>query len=242
MAENNGQANSSRATWVVPVVVLAIVVAAAVVWRYTQPHAAKEVTTAVPEANIAKVEPNGLVSLPPGDKPPVLVSQEVAAQPIVKAQVMLDDVIKVRRNWNPAFENYVGRQAPDFDLGDVNGTNHKLSNYKGINVMLIFWATWCGPCKMEMPGLIELRKEIPTNKLAMLAISYEKGDTVRSFLAQRPLNYTVIATPQQIMPPPYADINAIPATFFIDKDGIIRLATEGLLQENEVRLILKALD
>jgi peroxiredoxin len=234
MAEQNGQEQSQK-TFVVPLVVLAIVVAAAVVWRMTHAPAPQKVTNELaPEANTVPVQPAG--------PPPIIESKEIASQPIIKAEFTLDDVIRVRKYWDPAFQDWTGKQAPNFDLADMNGKDHKLSNYKGIKVMLIFWATWCGPCRQEMSGLIELRKSIPADKLAMLAISYEKGDTVRSFLAQNPVNYTVIATPQEIVPPPFSLVNGIPASFFIDKNGVIRLATEGLLLPKEIELILKALD
>jgi len=234
MAEQNGQGQSSKAMWVVPVVVLAIVVTAAVVWRVLHTPTVTEVTP-VAEAN---------APLPPPSvgETPKLISKEVASQPIIKAQVTIDDVIQVRKYWNPAFTEWVGKQSPNFDLADIDGKNHKLSNYKGKAVMVIFWATWCGPCRQEIPGLIALRKEISPEKLAVIAISFEKGDVVRDFLKQMPVNYTVIAAPQSLMSPPFSMINGIPATFFIDKDGVIRLASEGLVLENEAKMILKALD
>ena len=234
MSAQNGQGQSSKTMWIVPVVVLAIVVAAAVMWRVLHAPAATEVTP-VTKAN-APLPP------PSAGEPPRLVSKEVASQPIIKAQVTIDDVIRVRKHWNPAFTEWFGKQTPNFDLADIDGKDHKLSNYKGKTVMLIFWATWCGPCRQEIPGLIALRKEISPDKLAMIAISFEKGDVVRDFLKQKPVNYTVITAPQSLMSPPFSMINGIPATFFIDKDGLIRLVSEGLVLENETKMILKALD
>jgi peroxiredoxin len=241
MAEQNEQTYSSRAMWIVPLVVLAIIVGLAVMWRilYTPPP--RQAAPPVPEANAVAAEANGLVLLPPG-KPPTLVSKEVASQPIVRAQVTIADVIRMRQHWNPAFLDWVDKQAPEFSLTDLNGKTQTLSSFRGRMVMLIFWATWCGPCKMEIPALIELRKQIPENKLAMLAISYENSGRVRQFLMQNPLNYTVIATPQSSLPIPYRWINAIPTTFFIDKDGTIRLAAEGVVLSKETELILKALE
>lgn len=222
MAEQNGQGQESKIVWRMPLVILIIVIAGAVVWRWYTP-----------------VQKEGM--------PPTAPKTETAAgkdltQPIIKAQVTIDDVIRVRKHWDPAFTDWTGKQAPDFDLVDINGKNHKLSNYKGIPVMLVFWATWCPPCRKEIPGLIELRKTISPEKLAILAISNEKGDVVREFLKQVPVNYTVIAAPPGSMLPPFNEINAIPATFFIDKSGVIRLASEGLVLENEAKMILKAFD
>jgi peroxiredoxin len=237
MAEQNGQGQSSKTMWTVPVVVLAIVVVAAVVWRVVHAPATNKIMSQ-PVA-----EANGVLPPPPSaGEPPIVVSKEVATQPIIKAQVTIDDVIKVRKYWDPAFTEWFGKQAPNFDLTDVEGKDHKLSNYKGKTVMVVFWATWCGPCRKEIPGLISLRKEISPEKLAVIAISFEKGDVVREFLKQTPVNYTVITVPPDLISPPFNMINSIPATFFIDKDGVIRLASVGLVLEEEVKMVLKALD
>lgn len=222
MAEQNGQGQESKIVWRVPLVILGIVIAAAVVWRWYSP-----------------VQKEGT---PPTEAKTETAAVKDATQPIIKAEVTIDDVIRVRKHWDPAFTDWTGKQTPDFELADIGGKNHKLSNYKGIPVMLVFWATWCGPCRQEIPGLIELRKEFPPDKLAIIAISNEKGDTVREFLKQVPVNYTVITAPQSVMSPPFNMINAIPATFFIDKGGVIRLASEGFVLESEVKMILKALD
>jgi peroxiredoxin len=230
MNENNGQSNSSNAVWTVPLVVLAIIIALAVVWRMLHAPAPKALTVTKP---LTPAEVNQAIS----GQPPIIESAKLAAK-----QASIDDIIRVRQHWNPAFLEWVGKQAPNFDLATIDGSSCKLSSYKGKTVMLIFWATWCGPCRTEIPGLIELRKNTSPDKLAIVAVSYESGERVRQFLAQNPVNYTVIATPQNIMPPPYQMVNAIPATFFIDKDGIIRLATEGLVMPKETEMILKTLD
>ncbi|HEY5140118.1 MAG TPA: TlpA disulfide reductase family protein [Methylococcales bacterium] len=236
MAEQNGQGQSSKAMRVVPVAALAIVIAAAVAWRVLHVSVANEGTTKpVVEANVPSPPPSA-------GEPPIIVAKEVAPQPITRAQVTIDDIVQVRKYWNPAFTEWFGKQAPNFDLTDVEGKDHKLSNYKGKAVMLVFWATWCGPCRQEIPGLIALRKEFSPDKLAIIAISFEKGDVVRDFLKQKPVNYTVITAPQDLMSPPFSMVNGIPATFFIDKEGVIRLASEGLVLENEAKMILKVLD
>jgi peroxiredoxin len=223
MTEQNGQRQSSKAMWVVPVVVLAIVVGVAATRRVLYAPSQKEVIPQpMPDVNVKAVDST--------------------TQPIIKAQVTIDDVIRVRQSWDPGFMHWVGKQVPDFDLADIDGKSHKLSNYKGKTVMLIFWATWCPPCRQEIPGLIELRKTASSDKLAIMAISFETGDTVRRFLSKNPVNYTVIAAPQNIVPPPFQSVNALPSTFFIDKDGVIRLAAEGLMLEKEVEMILKAIE
>ncbi len=151
----------------------------------------------------------------------------------------LNDIIRAARTWGPAYKSWHGKHAPDFTLSDINGRQHRLSDYRGKNVMLIFWATWCGPCLMETPGLIELRKTISENELAMLAITNERPETVKIFVAKNSMNYTVLLNKGNL-PRPYSNVNAIPSSFFINPDGRIKLATVGLIPLNDIKAILQA--
>jgi peroxiredoxin len=157
----------------------------------------------------------------------------------------LGSIIARRRSWAPAYPEWYGKRAPDFTVTDINGKTHTLSQYKGKNVMLIFWATWCGPCIQEIPALIELRKTIGEDKLAMLGISYvdarNSTEKVKKFVADNPIiNYTIISTYQATMPAPYNSIYSIPTTFFINPDGTIKIATEGMTPYSQIKAILEA--
>ena len=158
-------------------------------------------------------------------------------QPIIS----LIDIIKNAKGWGPVYQQWYAKAAPDFTLTDITSKQHKLSDYRGKNVMIIFWATWCGPCIMEIPHLIELRKTIPEDKLAMLAISNENLTTLNRFAAtNKKINYTVFSTATQQIPTPFDRIRAIPTSFFINPDGKIKLATEGVLSLPEIKRILQA--
>lgn len=167
-------------------------------------------------------------------------------EPAVSGKLSLNDVIRFRRYWNPIHASWYGKMAPDFTLTDITGKQHKLSDYRGKDVMIILWATWCGPCIMEIPHLIELRKTTGEDKLAMLAISYitrmppNTTEIVKKFVEQRKLNYTVISVDRSEVPAPYANIRGFPSSFFVDPEGKIKLATENVISFGEIKAILQA--
>ena len=158
---------------------------------------------------------------------------------LAAAKANLNDIIKAARTWRSSFDGWYGKRAPDFTLTDITGKEHKLSDYKGKNILIVFWATWCGPCKMEIPYLVELRNTVSEGELAMLAISNENPDLVKSFVKQAKLNYTILLD-RGGLPAPYNAIRAIPSSFFIDRRGNIKLATTGLVSLKEIKAILDA--
>jgi len=157
----------------------------------------------------------------------------------VAKKASLSDIIKAARTWRPGYQTWYGKPAPDFTLADLSGKEHKLSDYKGKNVLIIFWATWCGPCLREIPALIELRKTVRQDELAMLAISNESPALVGKFVEQAKMNYTILIDPGTL-PAPYNAVSAIPSGFFIDRQGKIKLATTGLVSLDEIKAIFDA--
>ncbi|HEC02720.1 MAG TPA: TlpA family protein disulfide reductase, partial [Phycisphaerales bacterium] len=141
--------------------------------------------------------------------------------------------------WYPAFAPWRGKPAPDFTLTDITGKQHKLSDYRGRDVLIIFWATWCPPCRVEIPHLKELRETTSQNNLAMLAISNERPDVVKAFVERAEMNYTVL-TNRGSLPSPYNTVSGIPSSFFIDREGKIKLGTTGLISLDEIKAILQA--
>ncbi|MHC4069167.1 MAG: peroxiredoxin family protein [Planctomycetota bacterium] len=152
----------------------------------------------------------------------------------------LNNVIKQAKGWGPAHTQWYGKDASDFNLTGFDGKQLKLSDYRGKNVMLIFWATWCAPCKIELPHLIALRNITPQDQLVMLAISNENPKLVKTFAEKNKLNYPVFAANTSAMPKPFSQIRGIPASFFINPEGKIKLATEGLLSLEAMKAIIKA--
>lgn len=154
-------------------------------------------------------------------------------------EVSIKQIIKAAKSWEPAYQSWFDKQAPDFKLIDLNGKEHKLSDYHGRDILLVFWATWCPPCRMEVPLLIALRNTITEDKLAILAISNEDPAIVKKFADYNKINYTVILD-QGGMPQPYNSVNSIPSSFFIKPDGTIKLVTVGTLSLGQIQTILAA--
>lgn len=162
----------------------------------------------------------------------------------VSPKISLSDVIRTARTWGPSYKAWYGKMAPEFTLTDLDGKEHKLSDYRGKDVMLIFWATWCPPCMFEIPHLIALRNTVSEDKLAILAISNQKPDLVKKSVAQKKINYVVLLEKNN-MPAPFGVLrifrtSGIPCSFFIRPDGKIKLATSGLLSLSDMKAILQA--
>lgn len=207
-----------------------IMFASIVIWPGCKKQPAKQSQTEQPNSEST---PSESVAQTTGE------SATTDITPSTNPKVSLNDVIKAARTWGPAFTPWYGKPAPDFALTDLDGKEHKLSDYKGKKVLLVFWAIWCPPCLREIPDLIELRETVSEDKLAMLAISNEKPNLVKSFVAQANINYTVLLD-KGTLPRPYNTINAIPSSFFIDTEGKIKLATSGLVSLSEIKAILQA--
>jgi peroxiredoxin len=117
-----------------------------------------------------------------------------------------------------------GKLAPDFKFANAEGKNISLSDLRGNSVMLNFWATWCGPCKFEIPLIQELAhdKEKAAQGLVLLTVNGgESVDKVARFMNENGLSFPVLLDTKKSIVRAY-NVRAIPTTFFIDKDGIIK--------------------
>ena len=120
-------------------------------------------------------------------------------------------------------------RAPDFALKDAEGKTVRLSDYKGKVVLLDFWATWCGPCKIEIPWFLEFQRKHKDRGFEVLGISMddEGWDDVKPFAARYQINYRLVLG-DDVTSQKYGGIEALPTTFLIDRSGKIAAAHVGL--------------
>lgn len=120
-----------------------------------------------------------------------------------------------------------GQPAPDFTLQNLDGESISLSDFKGKPVLLNFWATWCGPCRAEMPFLQEIYEEWSERELMLLAVNIgESSAKVKDFMEKLNLSFPVLLDSRSAIAKMY-NITAIPTTYFIDKDGVIQTRIIG---------------
>ncbi len=113
--------------------------------------------------------------------------------------------------------------VPAWKLKDVEGRDVASDQLKGKVVVLDFWATWCGPCRMEIPGYVAMQKKYAADGLVIVGVSVDQGgpDVVKPFAAKYGINYQLVMGDEAI-DKLFGGIEAIPTTFLIDRDGQIR--------------------
>lgn len=134
------------------------------------------------------------------------------------------------------------RPAPDFALKDENGATVRLSDYRGKVVLLNFWATWCGPCKVEIPWFVQFESEYKDKGFAVIGISMDEGgwDDVKPYLRRLKVNYRVLMGNDEVAVR-YGGVEALPTSFLIDRDGRIASTHVGLVSKRDYQADIDAL-
>jgi peroxiredoxin len=121
------------------------------------------------------------------------------------------------------------KPAPDFTLKDADGKTVKLSDYKGKVVLLDFFATWCGPCKIEIPWFMDFERKHKDRGFSVLGVSMddEGWEVVKPFLQDLGVNYRVVIG-NDMTAQSYGGVDALPTSFLIDREGRIAAVHVGL--------------
>ncbi|MCI6275214.1 MAG: redoxin family protein [Clostridium sp.] len=137
--------------------------------------------------------------------------------------------------------------APDFTLYDQYGNKHSLSEYKGKTVFLNFWATWCPPCRGEMPDIEEIYKEYNENREDVIILGVASPDTPREgskeeiadFLEEKGYTFPVVFGEKDSMLYKYS-ISSFPSTFIIDKEGYVKQYARGAMSKNTMKKLIES--
>ena len=128
-----------------------------------------------------------------------------------------------------------GQPAPDFALTSLDGKTVKLSDFRGKAVLLNFWATWCEPCKIEMPWFVDLQKQYGPRGLQVLGIAMDDSGSkeIGDFAKKMNVNYPIVIGKESVGDQ-YGGIPYLPSTFYIDRDGKVIDRIFGLVSRSEI--------
>lgn len=128
----------------------------------------------------------------------------------------------------------LSNRAPDFTLKDANARRVSLSDYRGKVVLLNFWATWCGPCKFEIPWFVEFQKEYEARGFTVLGVSMDEDGwkVINPFAVSEHMNYPIVLGDEKVNML-YGGIDALPTTLVIDRQGRVAYIHAGLIDKAE---------
>src|SRR5512145_1345843 len=134
------------------------------------------------------------------------------------------------------------KPAPKLELNDIEGRALRLSDYKGKVVLLNFWATWCAPCRAEMPDLVKWQREYKSQGLQVIGVTYPPAELTeaREFIKSIEVNYPIALGEEQTKAI-FDNGETLPVTVVIDKKGMIREVIQGIIFPEEFEQKVKPL-
>ena len=144
----------------------------------------------------------------------------------------------------PAPKSVIGTQAADFSLADTAGARRHLSEWRGRVVALNFWATWCPPCREEIPDFVELQGHYADAGLQFIGIALHEAEEVRDFLQEFKVNYPTLVGMEEVIELGGQlgnAIGALPYTVILDRNGQIAFTKRGPLSKAEAEAVIQGL-
>ena len=134
-----------------------------------------------------------------------------------------------------------GKKAPAFALTSLDGKKVSLADYKGRPVLVNFWATWCGPCKVEMPWFEEFRKQYAAQGFEILGLADDVDagkDKIAKVASQTGVSYPILLTDGKVQTA-YGGLDVLPMSFYVDRNGVIVEQTAGLGSKEQIEANIK---
>jgi thiol-disulfide isomerase/thioredoxin len=154
---------------------------------------------------------------------------------VVIALMLVIGLRLARRRQTSAMPQLKSDIAPDFALQSLDGKTVRLSDFRGKAVLLNFWATWCGPCKIEMPWFVELQKEYASEGLQIVGIAMDDASPkeIADFAKEMGVNYPVLIG-KEAVGDEYGGVQFLPESFYIDRNGKVLDKAFGLKGRGEI--------
>ena len=160
-------------------------------------------------------------------------------------QLTKDDVVS-KEQFNtknsPSPEEVIGTDVAEFSLLDLNGERRYLSEWEGKLIAINFWATWCAPCREEIPAFVELQEKYATQGLQFIGIALQQADEVRDFIEEYNVNYPSLVGGDEVIKIASQlgnNIGAMPYTVIITSTGQIAYTHRGPLSKLEAEAVIK---
>ncbi len=131
-----------------------------------------------------------------------------------------------------------GQRLPDISLPDTDGQAQSLQQWQGKKVLVNFWATWCAPCRKEMPDLVSLQSELKDQGLQVIGIALDEISSVQSYLKESPVNYPILMAPETggtLSDQLGNTMGVLPFSAFVGRDGVVEFTHIGLITKDMVK-------
>jgi len=162
---------------------------------------------------------------------------------VVAFLLFMNDLTTKKADASPEAVNTgikTGQIAPGFELRDLNGKEVKLSDFRGKAVVLNFWATWCSPCRAEIPWFEDFQKQYGPQGLQVIGVAMDDSGhaKIAEFAKQMGMNYPVLFG-REAVGQEYGGVDFLPSTFYIDRQGRITDSVAGIIERKDIENKLK---